>query len=160
MPVRANQRAKEGDPVRSGVPLPRCFGCIRLAPTNRTVRRPEHNPALLLSEQQNPIAELATGMRSCAIGRRDIAHGVHLVRYGGHACVALDVSATPARYEIGQQHLHFADVLTGLQSIDLAERAQRLRASRTCSSVERVVTVKTLPRVAASVSCMSTPMYT
>ena len=29
---------KERDPVRSGVPLPRYFGCIRLSPTSRTDR--------------------------------------------------------------------------------------------------------------------------
>ena len=31
---------KERDPVRSGVPSPRYFGCIRLSPTSRTDRHP------------------------------------------------------------------------------------------------------------------------
>ena len=37
---RAQRVKKEGDPVRSGVPLPRYFGCIRLPPTSRTDRHP------------------------------------------------------------------------------------------------------------------------
>lgn len=37
--------AEKRDPVRSGVPLPRHFGCIRQRPTNRANRRHECSSA-------------------------------------------------------------------------------------------------------------------
>ena len=93
---RLSALVEKRDPVRSGVPLPRHFGCIRQMPTNRANRPVQHNPVRRLPKQQHLVAECAAGV-GCGVDiGHDAADSRHLVCDRCQRLVAFDAAPTNA----------------------------------------------------------------